>query len=131
MYNQAFEHKSSLSLFCDHIYIPLLKRNTLKHLFNYISSNNNHNSFTHHLRYVGEYLKSQEMYHSLQELQLFMNDFLNAVHTSIQLFTFDRKNYIDLYEKRLKYLQDALNCCQKAKVDTQQSLMKIQRYEKF
>ena len=126
-YTQAFEYKSSLTLFRDHIYLPLLKRNHLKHLFNYISSHNN-NSFTHHLKFVCTYLKEQEMYHSLQQLQLFMNDYINAGNTSIKLFTLNKTTYLDLHEKRLNYLQKSLECFQQAKIDSEQTMIKIRRY---
>jgi len=68
------------------------------------------------------------MYNSLQQLQLFMNDFINAGFTSIKLFTHNRTTYIDLFEKRLNYLQKALECFQHAKIDTEQTMIKIQRY---
>ena len=126
-YIQAFEYKCSLTLFRDHIYLPLLKRNRIKHLFDYISLHKTY-SFTYHLKFVGTYLKEHEMYHSLQQLQLFMNDFMNAAFTCIQLFTFNRSTYVDLFEKRLKYLQSALKYFQQAKIDTQQIMMKVQRY---
>jgi hypothetical protein len=71
------------------------------------------------------------MYHSLQQLQLFMNDFINAGSTSIKLFTHNRTTYIDLFEKRLNYLQKALECFQHVKIDSEQTLMKIQRYLMF
>lgn len=129
-YTEAFEYKCSLTIFRDHIYLPLLKRNDTKHLFNHILSHNN-NSFTHHLRFIATYLKEQEMYHSLQQLQLFMNEFLNAAFTSIKLFTINRTTYIDLFEKRVPYLQKALECFQHAKADTEQTAIKIQRYLTF
>jgi len=127
MYTQAFEHKCSLTLFRDHIYLPLLKRNHTKHLFNHILSRNN-NAFTHHLRFVCTYLKEQELFHSLQQLQLFMNDFINAAFTSIKLFTANRTTYLDLFEKRLTHLQKALECFQHAKIDSEQTMAKVQRY---
>ncbi|CAF1544489.1 unnamed protein product, partial [Rotaria sordida] len=74
------------------------------------------------------YLYEQEMYNSLQQLQLFMNDFINAAVTSIKLFTLHRTTYIDLFEKRLNYLQNALECFQQGKIDTEQTMIKIQRY---
>jgi hypothetical protein len=126
-YTEAFEYKCSLTAFRDHIYLPLLKRNHTKHLFNYILSHNN-NSFTHHLRFICTYLKEQEMYNSLQQLQLFMNDFINAAFTSIKLFTFNRTTYLDLFEKRLSYLQKALEYFQHVKIDSEQTMLKIQRY---
>ncbi|CAF3740585.1 unnamed protein product [Rotaria sordida] len=127
-YTQAFEYKCSLTIFRDHIYMPLLKRNHLKHLFNYILTHNNMNTFTHHLKFICTYLYEQEMYNSLQQLQLFMNDFINAAVTSIKLFTLHRTTYIDLFEKRLNYLQNALECFQQGKIDTEQTMIKIQRY---
>ncbi|CAF3267163.1 unnamed protein product, partial [Rotaria sp. Silwood2] len=66
------------------------------------------------------------MYHSLQQLQLFMNDFTNAAITSIKLFTLNRTTYLDLFEKRLNYLRNALECFQQGKIDTEQTMMKIQ-----
>ncbi|CAF1556180.1 unnamed protein product, partial [Rotaria sordida] len=42
--------------------MPLLKRNHLKHLFNYILTHNNMNTFTHHLKFICTYLYEQEMY---------------------------------------------------------------------
>ncbi|CAM4879019.1 unnamed protein product [Rotaria socialis] len=125
LYTQAFEYKCSLAVFRDHIYIPLLKRNHIKHLFNYVSFTNNYNSFAHHLKFICTYLKEQEMHHSLQQLQLFMNDFTNAAFTSIQLFTLNRTTYVDLYEKRLSHLRNALDCFQQVKADTDQAMMKI------
>jgi len=71
------------------------------------------------------------MYHSLQQLQLFMNDFINAAFISIKLFTHNRINYLDLFEKRLNYLQKALECFQHVKIDSEQTLMKVQRYLMF
>jgi len=68
------------------------------------------------------------MYHSLQQLQLFMNDFINAGLTSMKLFTLNKTTYLDLFEKRLNYLQKALECFQHAKIDTEQTMIKIQRY---
>jgi hypothetical protein len=129
-YTQAFEYKCSLTLFRDHIYLPLLKRNHIKHLFNYILLHNN-NSFTHHLKFLCTYLKDQEMYHSLQQLQLFINDFINAGFTSMKLFTLNKTTYLDLFEKRLSYLQKALECFQQAKIDTEHTMGKIQRYIKL
>ena len=130
-YNQAFEYKCSLIAFRDHVYLPLLKRNDTKHLFNYILSHTNNNSFTHHLRFICTYLKEQEMYHSLQQLQLFMNDFINAAFTSIKLFNLNRTTYLDLFEKRLNYLQKALEYFQHAKIDSEQTMTKVQRYVTF
>jgi hypothetical protein len=130
LYNQAFEYKCSLTSFRDHVYLPLLKRNHTKYLFNYILSHNT-NTFTHHLRFICTYLKEQEMYHSLQQLQLFMNDFINAAFTSIKLFNLNRTTYLDLFEKRLNYLQKALEYFQLAKVDSEQTMLKIQRYLMF
>jgi hypothetical protein len=69
------------------------------------------------------------MHHSLQQLQLFMNDFTNAAFTSIQLFTLNRTTYVELYEKRLSHLKNALDCFQQVKADTDQAMMKIHRYE--
>lgn len=126
-YTEAFEYKSSLLAFRDHIYLPLLKRNHIKHLFNYILSRNNNNPLTHHLRFVCTYLKEQEMYHSLQQLQLFMNDYINAALTSIKLFTANRTTYLDLFEKRLNYLEKAAEHFQHAKSDSEQTTMKVQR----
>jgi hypothetical protein len=68
------------------------------------------------------------MYHSLQQLQLFMNDHINAAYTSIKLFTLNKITYLDLFEKRLNYLQKAVECFQQAKVDTEQTMTKIRRY---
>ncbi|CAF0855042.1 unnamed protein product [Adineta ricciae] len=124
-YRRAFEYKCSLISFRDHIYLPLLKRNHLTHLFNYISSHNN-TSLAHHLKFVCTYLKEQNMYHSLQQLQIFLNDFNNAGFTAIKIFTANRTNYVDLYEKRVKYLQQGLECFQQAKGDTEQTTNKIQ-----
>lgn len=126
-YTEAFEYKSSLTSFRDHVYLPLLKRNHIKHLFNYILSRNNNNPLTHHLRFVGTYLKEQEMYHSLQQLQLFMNDYINAAFTSIKLFTSHRTTYLDLFEKRLNHLEKAAEYFQHAKSDSEQTTMKLQR----
>ena len=125
LYTQAFEHKCSLAVFRDHIYLPLLKRNHMKYLFNYILSHPHH-SLTHHLKFVGTYMKEQDMYHSLQQLQVFTNDFLNAGYTFIKLFTFKRTTYIDLFEKRMHYLQKASEYFQQAKIDSEQSMAKVQ-----
>lgn len=131
LYTQAFEYKCAFKVFCNHIYLPLLKRNHIKHLFNYITSNNNSNPFIHHLSNVCDYLREQQMYHSLQQLQLFLNDYINAAATSIKLFTSNRTTYIDLFEKRLTYLQNAIDCLQQAKAETEQKMTKIQRYRNF
>jgi hypothetical protein len=71
------------------------------------------------------------MYHSLQQLQLFINDFINAGFTSMKLFTLNKTTYLDLFEKRLSYLQKALECFQHVKIDSEQTLMKVQRYLMF
>ncbi|CAF3487332.1 unnamed protein product [Adineta steineri] len=123
-YTQAFEYKCSLVLFRDHIYLPLLKRNHIKHLFNYILSHNL-SLFTHHLKFICTYLKEQEMNHSLLQLQLFLNDYLNAGFTSVKLFTINRTTYLDLFEKRSSYLQKGLEYFLQAKADTEQTMMKI------
>jgi hypothetical protein len=68
------------------------------------------------------------MCHSLQQLQLFMSDFINAAMTFIKLFNLNRTTYIDLFDKRLNYLQKALECFQQAKIDTEQTMARIQRY---
>ncbi|UJR25727.1 hypothetical protein I4U23_007079 [Adineta vaga] len=124
-YTQAFEYKCSLTLFRDHIYLPLLKRNNIKHLFHYISSRNS-TLLAHHLKFVCTYLKEQNMLHSLQQLQLFLNDFINAGFTSVKLFTLNRTTYLDLFEKRLSYLQKSLECFQQAKADSEQTAIKMQ-----
>jgi len=71
------------------------------------------------------------MLHSLQQLQLFMNDFINAALTSIKLFNLNRTTYLDLFEKRLNYLQKALEYFQHVKIDSEQTMLKIQRYLTF
>jgi hypothetical protein len=71
------------------------------------------------------------MYYSLQQLQLFINDFINAGFTSMKLFTLNKTTYVDLFEKRLCYLQKALECFQQAKIDTEHTMGKIQRYTKL
>ena len=81
----------------------------------------------HHLKFICTYLKEQNMYHSLQQLQIFLSDFNNAGFTAIKIFTANRTNYLDLYEKRVKYLQQGLECFQQAKGDSEQTTNKIQR----
>ena len=75
------------------------------------------------------YLKEQDLYHSLHHLQVFLCDFINAGLTMIKLFNRNRTNYIDLHEKRLSYLENASECFQKAKIDTEQSMIKVQRFD--
>lgn len=125
-YADAFEFKCPLNVFRDHIYLPLLKRNQINQLFNYILTHSNH-SLTHHLKYMCHHFKEQEMHHCLQQLQVFMNDYMNAAMTSIKIFTSKRTNYPDLCAKRLVYLQKALEYFKQATVDSEQTMTKIQR----
>jgi hypothetical protein len=127
LYSQAFEYKCSLTNFRDHIYIPLLKRNQINCLFDYIRSHPHH-SLMHHLKFICNHLREQDMYHSLEQLQVFLNDFINATTTAIKLFTYNRTTYIDLFEKRLNYLHKAMTYFPQATIDSEQVMTRMQRY---
>lgn len=126
LYSQAFQHKCSLNVFRDHIYLALLRRNQINQLFSYISTPLNH-PLTHHLRYMCTHFKEQNMQHSLQQLLVFMNDYMGAASTAVKIFTMNPTTYPDLCAKRLVYLLKALEYYKQAKMDTEQTMLKVQR----
>ncbi|CAF1082231.1 unnamed protein product, partial [Didymodactylos carnosus] len=101
------KNKCVTQIFLDDIFLPLLKRGEIQQLFDYIQNDNTNikKLFLPHLKQTCTYLKEQKYFHSLKQLQLFMNDYLNVAHTYIELYLHNRKDYIDFYEKRLDFLQ--------------------------
>lgn len=124
LYEKAFEYKCTLNVFRDQIYMPLLKRNHLHYIFNYVTSNPSH-SLNHHLKYMCNCLKEMNLLYSLRQLQIFLGDFMSAGSTSVLLFTQNPTSYIDFYEKRLIHLEKAIELFQQAKVDSEQTMGKI------
>ncbi|CAF0745436.1 unnamed protein product [Didymodactylos carnosus] len=113
LYVSAFHYflknKCLTQIFLDDIFLPLLKCGQIEQLLNFIQNNNNNINmkklFQLHLKQTSIYLKEQKYFHSLKQLQLFMNDYLNVSYTYIDLYLYNRKNYKDLYENRLDFLQ--------------------------